>query len=35
MLLEAFAASVVEQIKIEPLRNYAQELIEERLKAEC
>jgi Fe-S cluster assembly protein SufD len=35
MLLEAFAASVVEQIKIEPLRNYAQELIEERLKAAC
>ena len=35
MLLEAFAASVVEQIKIEPLRNYAQQLIEERLKDEC
>lgn len=33
MLLEAFAASIVEQIKIEPLRKYAEQLIEERLKA--
>lgn len=31
MLLEAFAASIVEQIKIEPLRTYAEELIMERL----
>ncbi|HEY5463708.1 MAG TPA: Fe-S cluster assembly protein SufD [Hanamia sp.] len=31
MLLEAFAASVVEQIKIEPLRKYAEQLIAERL----
>jgi Fe-S cluster assembly protein SufD len=33
MLLGAFAASIVEQIKIEPLRTYAEELIVERLKA--
>ncbi|HET7116770.1 MAG TPA: Fe-S cluster assembly protein SufD [Hanamia sp.] len=31
MLLEAFAASIVEQIKIEPLRKYAEQLIIERL----
>lgn len=31
MLLEAFAASIVEQIKIEPLRDYAGQLILERL----
>jgi Fe-S cluster assembly protein SufD len=31
MLLEAFAASVVEQIKIEPLRKYAEQLIADRL----
>jgi len=31
MILEAFAASVVEQIKIEPLRKYAEQLIAERL----
>jgi len=31
MLLEAFAASVVEQVKIEPLRKYAEQLIADRL----
>src|SRR5665213_144331 len=31
MLLHAFASNVIEQIKIEPLRNYAEELIRERL----
>jgi len=31
MLLEAYAASIVEQIKIEPLREYAEQLIAERL----
>lgn len=31
MLLEAFAVSVVEQIKIEPLRKYAEQLIADRL----
>lgn len=31
MLLEAFAASIMEQIKIEPLRKYAEQLIDERL----
>jgi len=34
MLLQAFAASIIEQIKIEPLRDFAGQLIEERLKAE-
>ncbi len=34
MLLEAYASSIVEQIKIEPLRGFAGRLIEERLKAE-
>lgn len=33
MLLHAFASNVIEQIKIEPLRQYAEQLIEERLKA--
>ncbi len=31
MLLQAFAASIVEQIKIEPLRNFAEQLIVDRL----
>lgn len=31
MLLEAFAASIVEQVKIEPLRKYAEGLIADRL----
>jgi len=31
MLLEAYAASIVEQIKIESLRKYAEQLIAERL----
>lgn len=31
MLLEAYAASIMEQIKIEPLRKYAEQLIAERL----
>ena len=31
MLLEAFAATVIEQIKIEPLRKYAEQLIADRL----
>ncbi|MEO9004246.1 MAG: Fe-S cluster assembly protein SufD [Ginsengibacter sp.] len=34
MLLEAFAASIVEQIKIEPLRKYAEQLIAARLSDE-
>jgi len=34
MLLEAYAASIVEQIKIEPLREFAGQLIIERLKDE-
>lgn len=34
MLLEAFASSIMEQIKIGPLRNYAEQLIAERLKAQ-
>ncbi|HUZ59732.1 MAG TPA: Fe-S cluster assembly protein SufD [Hanamia sp.] len=31
MLLEAYAVSIMEQIKIEPLRKYAEQLIDERL----
>ena len=31
MLLEAFAANVIEQVKIEPLRKYAEQIIIERL----
>ncbi|MEO9022188.1 MAG: Fe-S cluster assembly protein SufD [Ginsengibacter sp.] len=34
MLLQAFAASIVEQVKIEPLRKYAEELINDRLSGE-
>jgi Fe-S cluster assembly protein SufD len=34
MLLHAFASNIIEQIKIEPLREYAEDLIVERLKAE-
>ena len=34
MLLEAYAASIVEQIKIEPLRKYAEQLIAARLSNE-
>ncbi len=34
MLLEAYAASIMEQIKIEPLRRYAEQLIAERLSGE-
>jgi len=34
MLLKAFAESIIEQIKIEPLKEYAEEMIEERLKEE-
>ena len=33
MLLQAYAESIVEQIKIEPLRDFAEQLIVERLKA--
>jgi Fe-S cluster assembly protein SufD len=34
MLLQAYASSIVEQIRIEPLRGFAEQLIEERLKDE-
>jgi Fe-S cluster assembly protein SufD len=34
MLLQAYASSIVEQIRIEPLREFAEQLIVERLKAE-
>lgn len=34
MLLHAFASNVIEQIKIEPLRQFAEQLITQRLKAE-
>lgn len=34
MLLEAYAASIIGQIKIEPLRKYAEQLIAERLSGE-